>query len=68
MDTLIRIKDILLNNPKVRTMYWQALNVAVGIVILVVGELDARWAVLILPVLMYISKELNKKFLPDVTL
>jgi hypothetical protein len=67
MNVLIKIKDLLLNDPKVRTMYWQALNIAVGIAILVLGKLDASWAVIILPVLMLISKELNKKFLPDVT-
>ena len=49
-------------------MYWQALNIAVLILIQVFTDLDTRWAILLLPVLMFISKEMNKKFLPEVKL
>lgn len=67
METLVKAKDILLNDPKVRTFYWQALNVLIGLIIVVLTDLDPRYAVVIIPVLMRISKEINKKYLPEVT-
>ena len=57
-----KIKEFF-QQKTVKTFFWNVLGTFLGIVAVYLGDLDPKYSVLIVPVILSITKYINKTFL-----
>lgn len=58
-DTIIKV----LTSKQAKRFYWTTFDGALALLIVILGEMSAAWIPILTGILIFISKEINNRFL-----